>query len=180
MKQSNIDVLNTLALQVENHLQLAISVYQNAHEDILTKQPLPDSWSAAQCLWHLNSYAKFYYPLIQNAIVNKSNQPLFNSGWVGKYFTGMMNNLTRKYSAFKNHTPPVSVNPYAEVAKFIDDQEKLLTYLKQMENTDLNQRLPISVSNLVRLKLGDVLQFIVAHNNRHLLQANKAMAYIVK
>lgn len=175
MKQNNIDVINTLALQVENHLQLAVSVYQNTNQDTLNKQPAPNSWSAAQCLWHVNSYARFYYPLIEKAIGKKNAELQFNSGWVGKYFTGMMNNLTRKYSAFKNHTPPARVNPYAEVATFIDDQEQLLAYLKQMENTDLNQRLPISITGLIRLKLGDVLQFIVAHNHRHLQQANRAL-----
>lgn len=175
MKQSNTDVINTLALQVENHLQLAIAVYQNASEETLAKQPATNSWSAAQCLWHVNSYARFYYPLIQKAIGNKSTEAKFSSGWAGSYFTSMMNNLTRKYSAFKNHTPPVSVNPYKEVATFIDDQEQFLAYLKQMEQTDLNQRLPISITGLIKLKLGDVLQFIVAHNHRHLQQANRAL-----
>jgi uncharacterized damage-inducible protein DinB len=175
MKQSNIDVINTLALQVENHLQLAIAVYQNTNEETLAKQPASNSWSAAQCLWHINSYARFYFPLIQKAIGNKVTEAKFSSGWAGSYFTSMMNNLRRKYSAFKNHTPPDSVNPYKEVATFIDDQERLLAYLKQMENTDLNQRLPISITGLIRLKLGDVLLFIVAHNERHIQQANRAL-----
>jgi hypothetical protein len=175
MKQSNKEVLNTLALQVENHLQLAITIYQNALEDTLVKQPAPQSWSAAQCLWHLNSYADFYYPLIAAAVHHKTTTSIFSSGWVGNYFTGMMNNITHKYKAFKGHTPPMSVDPYKEVAKFIDDQEKLLGYLKLMEQTDLNQRLPISISSLIKLKLGDVLMFVVAHNGRHLQQANRAL-----
>jgi uncharacterized damage-inducible protein DinB len=175
MKQNNIDVINTLALQVEKHLQLAIAVYQNETEYNLVKQPAPNSWSVAQCLWHVNSYARYYYPLIEKTIGKKKAETQFNSGLLGKYFTGMMNNLTTKYSAFKNHTPPKSVNPYAEVATFINDQEQLLAYLKQMENTNLNQRLPLSITGLVRLKLGDVLQFFVAHNHRHLQQANRAL-----
>jgi len=44
-----------------------------------------------------------------------------------------------------------------------------------MEQTDLNQRLPISVASFIKLKLGDVLLFVVAHNGRHLKQANRAL-----
>jgi hypothetical protein len=40
------------------------------------------------------------------------------------------------------------------------------------KNTDLNKiKIPISLTNLIKLKLGDVFQFIITHNERHLAQA---------
>ncbi len=97
----------------------------------------------------------------------------FKSGWLGAYFVKIMNPQTgkQKYKAFKDHIPPATIMAYDEVARFIHQQELLLGYLKQARHADLNKRLPVSISNLIRLKLGNVFQFIIAHDERHVQQA---------
>jgi hypothetical protein len=73
---------------------------------------------------------------------------------------------------FKAYTPPPSLDAYAVVAEFIQQQETLLSYLRQAHDSDLNKiRIPVSIAKFIRLKLGDVFQFIIMHNERHLLQA---------
>ena len=62
----------------------------------------------------------------------------------------------------------------AVVAEFIQQQEKLLVFLKASANTDLNKvRIPISILQWLKLKLGDVFQFMIAHDERHLQQAKR-------
>ncbi len=175
MKQINNKVLDNLALQVEFHLQLAIKHYQNLPEQKLMQQPKPNSWSATQCLWHLNSYASFYYPLIENCINKTTTNAAFKPGWLGNYFVGMMNKLNSNYKASKQHIPLSNTNAHQTLATFINHQETLIIFLRQLEQSDLNQRLPTSISRFIKLKLGDILTFIIAHNNRHLLQANAAL-----
>lgn len=163
-----------LEQQIEQQLATAIAVFQSLSEEKLNKQPTPDEWSIAQCLWHLNSYGYFYLPLIEDAINKKGTSRLpFKSGWLGGYFTSMMNPTTgkKKFKAFKNHRPPVIKDAHAEVAIFIHQQETLLLYIRKAAYADLNQRIPISISTLVKLKLGDVFAFMVAHIERHLQQA---------
>ncbi len=167
-----------LEQQIEQQLTTTIAVFQPLTEQELNKQQTPDEWSIAQCLWHLNSYGYFYLPLIEDAINNNGTTKLpFKSGWLGRYFTNMMNPTTgkKKFKAFKNHRPPIIQDAHAEVAIFIHQQETLLLYIRKAANADLNQRIPISISTLVKLKLGDVFGFMVAHIERHLQQAQRGV-----
>jgi hypothetical protein len=48
--------------------------------------------------------------------------------------------------------------------------------LEQAKQIDLNRtKVPISIAPFIKLKLGDVFMFLVAHNFRHVLQVNNAI-----
>lgn len=98
----------------------------------------------------------------------------FKSSWLGAYFIKMMDPETgkKKYKAFKGHIPAPDLDAYAVVAEFIQQQENLLIFLKEARSADLNSiRIPISIARFITLKLGDVFQFIIAHDERHIRQA---------
>jgi hypothetical protein len=83
----------------------------------------------------------------------------------------------KKFKAFKNHVPPGEMDADKVVAEFIQQQEQLLMYLKQARQTDINRiRIPISILTWVKLKLGDVFRFIIAHDERHLQQARRNLS----
>jgi uncharacterized damage-inducible protein DinB len=168
-------LLSALESQVEQHIQLTIRTFQNLDEHVLLKPSQTGGWSIVQCLWHLNSYGHFYLPEIRKALTTASPKVDYKSGWLGAYFIRMMKpgKGKKKYKAFKDHVPPQQLNAFAVVAEFIEQQELLLGYLKQAYNTNLDKRLPISISNLITMKLGDVLQFVIAHDERHLQQAQR-------
>jgi hypothetical protein len=172
----SIKLLGKLEEQVENHLQQAISRLQNLTPAILLKAPSGGGWSIAQCLDHLNGYGDHYLPAIGHGLDNSKMpfNPTFKGTWLGNYFTKMMDPNTgkRKFKTFKNHLPKQDLNPNEVVAEFIRQQELLMHYLRMSHSKDLNQiRIPISISTWIRLKLGDVFQFLIAHNERHLRQA---------
>lgn len=160
-----------LESQVEKHLDFAIRTFQNLDPALLLKRPDEEGWNITQCLWHLNSYGHFYLPLIQKKLLVPQHKKGFSSGWLGGYFTKMMIPGKQKFKAFKDHVPPDQLDPYEVVAEFIEQQETLLNYLKQAHKADLEQRVPISVSRFITLKLGDVFQFMIQHDERHLQQA---------
>jgi len=167
------DLLQSLEKKVESHLLQVKNSFSNQKKDVLLQPSVSGGWSIVQCLEHLNSYGDYYLPAIQSAL----NQPegksykLFKSGWFGRYFTQMMESPSKKYKAFKNHIPAQQLDAEAVIEKFIRQQEILLNYIHQAERKDLNVRLPISISKFIRLKLGDVFQFLIAHNERHIQQA---------
>ncbi|QMU29326.1 DinB family protein [Adhaeribacter radiodurans] len=172
-------LLQFLENRVEGHIQEAIKTFQNEQTEVLL-QPAPDGgWSIAQCLEHLNGYGKFYLPQIKNGLEEASNpihSEIFKGSWVGSYLTRMMEPTTgkKKYKAFKNHIPAPDLDAHAVVAEFIHQQEELLNYLKQARRVDLDTiKLPLSITKLVKLKLGDVFQFLIAHNERHMQQAKR-------
>lgn len=166
-------ILTSLELQVEQHLVLAIQTLQNLEEGVLLKPSPAGGWSIVQCLWHLNSYGHFYLPHIHNALDDtRTAISTYKSGWLGAYFIKIMQpGGKQKFKAFKDHVPPIQLNAHLVVAEFIEQQETLLGYIKRAQHANLNKRLPVSISNLITLKLGDVLQFVVAHDERHLQQA---------
>ncbi|MDO4729111.1 MAG: DinB family protein, partial [Bacteroidota bacterium] len=58
--------------------------------------------------------------------------------------------------------------------KFIDQQTELLDLLQQAYNVDLIKvKTKTSISKFIKLRLGDTLQFVVFHNQRHILQAKE-------
>jgi len=173
-------LLNDLENSVEQHLQIATREFQNMSTHELLTPGEHGGWSIAQCLEHLNCYGNYYLPAINEALNRKSKNFFsdhFKSGWFGNYFTKMMHPKTgkRKIKTLKRYNPVPTLDAHAVVAKFVEQQEILLTYLEQARHNDLDQRVPISISNWIRLKLGDVLQFVIAHNERHMKQALRVL-----
>ena len=77
----------------------------------------------------------------------------------------------KKYKAIKGHIPVKDLHAASVVARFIDQQEELLLLLRKAGHSNLNKRIAVTISPLIRLKAGDVFRFLVAHNERHLQQA---------
>lgn len=173
-------LLNTLEAAVNNHLQQALQL-QNLHTGILLKTTPEGGWSAAQCLEHLNRYGLYYLPAIQQQLANHTGinkDGTFTSTWLGNYFTKMMDPKTgsKKYKAFKDYIPPMELDAHTIIAEFINQQEELLAIIRKSRQIDLNKiKVPVSIAKFIKLKLGDVLQFIIAHNERHMQQANNSL-----
>lgn len=177
MKAQNVNTLiNGLEALVENHLNVAISQFQNLPPQVLEAPSATGGWSIAQCLEHLNSYGRYYLPQLQQTLSSANhNHPItqFRSGLLGNYFTNLMNpdKSRSKMKSPAGHTPAVELNTYEVVAEFIQQQEELIKILQLSRTRNLNKRVPISISKIIKLKLGDVLQFLIAHDERHLRQA---------
>jgi len=175
-------LLDTLENRVEGHLQQAIQIFQNLPAATLLQPAATGGWSIAQCLQHLNAYGHYYLPAIANGLTQnagKAAAATFTSTWLGSYFTRIMDPATnqKKYKAFKAYNPPLNLDAHAVVAEFIQQQEALLLYLKSARSADLNTiKISVSIARWLKLRLGDVLQFVIAHNQRHMLQAQRNLA----
>lgn len=165
---------------VNSHLDEAISTFQNLPADKLLQPAANGGWSIAQCLEHLNRYGNYYIPLLQQKLnTYSSSKDTFASTWLGNFFTNMMDPVKspQKTPAMKAYKPLPDLDAPAVVAEFIRQQEVLLSCLKQAETADIDRiRIPISISRWIRLKAGDVLQFVIVHDERHILQAKRNLA----
>jgi hypothetical protein len=108
----------------------------------------------------------------------------FNSGALGNYFTNMMRpknvfEVKNKMKTQKSHAPDNNLQPDKVLNEFEEQQQKLLQLLEVARNKNLNKiRIPISISKLVRLRLGDTFRFLIAHEQRHFIQARNAIKTI--
>jgi hypothetical protein len=178
-------LLKQLSEITEAHLKTAIEQWQMLHHSSFARMPQAASWSANQCLQHLNSYGHYYLPKLETALKLAPPQPAdaeFAPGWLGGWFTGMMQvdpttqKPTKKMKAVKPHTPAQILPSHEVIATFIDQQEQLLQLLQKAAHYDLGAvRIPISIASFIRLKAGDVVSFLVAHNQRHVQQALRAL-----
>ena len=137
-------------------------------------------WSALECVEHLNLYGDFYLPEIQKQILASSANgdfPIFKSGVIGNYFAGLMkvgNGKIKKMKAPRDKTPSNSGLTLTTLDRFLKQAQLLQSLLTQASTTDLTKvKTAISLTNLIKLRLGDTLRFYVYHVERHILQAEK-------
>ncbi|MGE6220903.1 DinB family protein [Nubsella zeaxanthinifaciens] len=161
--------ITNLYQRTEVLLDEAVRCYQNLGEEVLYFSANQQSWNIAECLSHLNSYGNYYLPKLED-ILSKPNHfsnKAFTAGWLGSYFVKMMQSRGKQFKAAKIHLPNVR-DAYFEVAEFISQQERMLKCLKSFEKVAIDDvRIATSINRLIRLKVGDVLEFIVAHHERH-------------
>ncbi len=140
-------------------------------------------WSVAQVLEHVNMYNRYYLPAIEKSMVHitRDTNAWFLPGFWGNYFTQMMMpknvyEVRNKMKASKHYVPEKSVNIEAVLTEFFEHQHKLLQLLDIARRRNLNAiKISVSISKLVRLKLGDTFRFLVAHEQRHMIQARNAI-----
>ena len=179
MKIDKQKTLSQLLDQTETQLNTAIEWQLVSHSQF-ARRPEANAWSANECLQHLNSYGRYYLPQIEKAIVPQATVAReFSPGWLGNYFTNLMkpqpNGKASNMKAPKDHRPAAILESHLVLSTFIDQQEHLLKLLRRCADADWEVRLPISLTQLIKLKLGDVLMFYTAHQQRHCLQAQRAL-----
>lgn len=184
MKIKSNELLDQLGQVTESHIRKAIGDYQNMEDELLLQPAKDGGWSIAQCLDHLNGYGQFYFPLMQNGMEQHvTASPDYHSTWLGDKFTKSLHPDTgkMKMKAFKGHRPSRELNAKEVVAEFIRQQEDLLAMMKLARQRDLTSiKIPTSISRWIRMNLGDTFRFIVAHNERHMRQADRVLTPVMQ
>lgn len=182
--KTNTQLLEHLQVQFEQILSIRNEI-SSLDPALLVVKPSAESWSANECLKHLNYYGDFYLPhlnmkVAQLPVEAGASDKLFRSGWLGNKFTQMMlpgeNGKPTKTMKSPTDKLPIDNLNVSETVQIFDDQlENLRVILQKSSGKRLEKiRIPISISRFITLKAGDVLQFYLAHQLRHLLQAKRA------
>lgn len=182
--KTNAQLLQHLQEQFEQVLTIKNEI-SSLDSSFLVFKPSAESWSANECVKHLNYYGDFYLPQLNMKVAqlpveaNANNKP-FRSGWLGNKFTQMMlpgeNGKPTKTMKSPTDKLPIDNLNVVETMRIFDQQlENLRDILQKSSGKRLEKiRIPISISRFITLKAGDVLQFYLAHQLRHLLQAKRA------
>jgi hypothetical protein len=176
------DLLETFQTDTR-HIMLRTAQLQQLPVNRLLQQPAPGRWSVAQVIEHLNTYGRYYLPKLQDAINNQKSEPAewFVPGWLGGYFTKSMmpkpdGTIGNKMKAFKNHTPVPELNAIKVLQEFEQQEVLLLQLLNKAQQVNLNRaRIPVSIAPFIKLKMGDVFGFIIAHHQRHFVQIDNTL-----
>ena len=176
------DLINQLQEDVKQ-ITAAAEHLQTADAVKLTYCTEETKWSVTQVLEHMNAYNRHYLPLIEKSMVHisKDTSAWFIPGFWGDYFTRMMMpknvyEIRNRLKTSKHFMPDKGANVDTIFRVFFQHQNKLLQLMDVAKRRNLNTiRIPITTSRLVRLKLGDMFRFLVAHEQRHMIQARNAI-----
>ncbi len=183
-KFNSIELLDQLQSDVREMI-LRVNQLKSADPGVLLEQPAPGKWSVVEILEHLNSYNRYYNPALEKSLqADKPAVALFKSGLIGNYFTNMMKptesgTVKNKMKAPRGHRPPRLLDAKTVIDSFLSYQHQLLDLLELAKQKDIGSlRTPISLTNLIKLKTGDVFRFLIAHEQRHFVQMENALLAI--
>jgi hypothetical protein len=137
-------------------------------------------WNALECIEHLNRYGEFYIPEIKQKIKqSKAKSEIdFRSGILGDYFAKSMlpSEKMTKIKTFKDKNPEGSNLDKKTLDRFLEQQKQILDLLSISRKVSLNKtKTSMSISKLIKLRLGNTFRVLVYHNERHIEQAKKTL-----
>ena len=179
MKINSIDLILELTKKVQSQVQFAGSLSSSSAEQLNYKS-IPKSWSALECIEHLNLCNAFYIEEINACIHSFNGSPsnYFKGSYLGNKFANRMlpDKKMKKIKTFKK------VNPvYSEISKektlstFKDHLKELEQLLQRAKGVNMTKLKTKTLVPVFKLRLGNAFQVIIYHNERHIVQAKNMM-----
>jgi len=152
--------------------------------DQLTRRPHPGKWSIAECLAHLNMTAATVQKLMALGIEQAKQEKRFGSGPFsigpkGRLMVWIAEPPPKfRISAPKNVRPPAAIDdPLQVLPAFMKAQDEWERLMREQEGLDLAG---IKVGQgAFRMRLAAALPWMMAHQRRHLLQAENVKRQII-
>lgn len=179
MRIASGELLTDLSARTRKNIREAEGFQKHPLKE-LNHREAPEKWTALECFAHLNRYNDFYLPEIEKQIRESGYAPekVFKSSFFGNYFAESMlpKKKSKKMKTFRDKDPIGSRLDKEEITRFLEHQHKLLELLEAAREVSLSKtRTAMSISKWIKLKLGDTFRVLIYHNQRHLLQAKKAL-----
>jgi hypothetical protein len=181
MKHNRKLLLQDLKKRMQR-IQQTVLHYQYIELELLNHKASPESWSALECLEHLNLYGDYYLPEMEKSILQGKTAKLetYTPGFLGDYFAKTMqvkpNGSLKRMKSPSDKIPASSRLGITTTDRFLKQTDHLLRLLDLAVTTDLqHSKTPISISKWVKLRLGDTFRFYVYHIERHIAQAERAI-----
>lgn len=172
--------LAKLEQQLAKIRQEARILIERSAEGSLVTRPGPGEWSILECLAHLNVTGEAYLEAFDRAIeqgkvAGRYGPGPYHIGLFGRWFLSYLEPpIGLKINAPKRLAPPLELHPASVTAGFFTLQDALLHRLRQANGLELNRlTVPSPASTLVRFNLYEALVLVLAHERRHLWQAER-------
>ena len=174
-----LDQLEAQFLAIELRAQALIA---SAGAELCNTIPAAESWSATECLQHLNISSDAYFPIWQQIIANaglrktEMNAPYRTDFW-GSLFSWILEPPSRIRSKTPVPFEPVMCGAIESVlAGFLDRQLRIVATLHRCRGRAIDQvRMASPVDRRIRYSIWSSFLIVAAHQRRHLWQAEQAV-----
>jgi hypothetical protein len=157
----------------------ALELVSGLRESQFNWRPSPQKWSMAECLLHLNIVGDRYVRIIEIALEAAKSRSFVARGVIAHGFFGkwILANTEpppkRRYKSPRGFTPSYGQPITAVLPTFLHLQDQLTLQIEQSIGVDLGRvKVPAPVLP-VRFNLLLTLEWIAAHERRHLWQARQ-------
>jgi len=154
---------------------------------MFTVRPSPRDWSAAECIAHLSLSTELFLPVLQKAIDDARKKGLTSEkkpkmDVLGRALRWFLEPPIRKRVQTTARFVPRSARAKAEAfGEFAALQSKLVDMLHAAEGLDLAKMKVVSpFDKRVKYNIYSAFRIVVAHQRRHLWQAEHAVAEVKK
>jgi DinB family protein len=179
-------VLDEVTDQINALRTRAQQLVSGLTSDQLTRRPEPSKWSITECLAHLNLTAAVVQPKIAEAIERGRQEKIegkgpFAPGAFGRLLLWVAEPPPKfRMRAPKNIAPQVAHgNPDQVVADFMKFQDGWEKLIRDCEGLD-QEKIKVAplFAGLPRLRLAAPIPWMLAHQRRHLAQAENVKRQI--
>ncbi|GEM_PF-281692 len=182
---SQSELLDRLESDLNDLLKQVRTNFADQTREALLRHPAPGQWNGQECFAHLNAQFDYYLPRIELALHKAKARRWMpaherQSNWLGRRAIHAANPA---YLAEKHRHSPKAINPSKllkvrenEVKVFLINIELMLRLLRQAREVDTNKPLIKPMRwHVSSFLLGDLLEYLVLHAQRHLQQAHSTI-----
>ena len=176
-------LLNELSDRIDL-IRKSASAFSSMHPTQLKKKPGDQQWSIIEIFDHLNISHGIYLRTIakkmDNAPLDQSD--LFKPGWLGnwlyqKTLPGENGQISRMRTPGFLQPKPSDWEMEEIFNTYYNQLDELEDVVERARRVNIQQlKVTFAMTGMLQLRLGDNLRMMVAHHERHLLQANKVAA----
>jgi hypothetical protein len=179
-----MDAIEEVEKELNEATQRAWSLVQSTDGRLFTVRPSTTSWSAAECISHLSISTQLFLPVLKTAIDEAKKRGLVarkakpKMDVIGRVLRWFLEPPIRQRVKTTAPFVPRSVRAKAEAfGEFASLQSKLTDMLTAARGVDLAKVKIVSpFDKRVRYNLYSAFRIVVAHERRHLWQAEQAVA----
>jgi hypothetical protein len=147
----------------------------NLTDEQLKFKPAPDKWSVQDCMMHIAASEKMLWGMVDQSIKSAANpEKRTEIKWTDEQ---VMKNLEDRTNKVKTFTPLEPLNTGFQnideaIASFKESRGKLIDYVK---TTQADLRSHVATLPVGSFDAYQMILFIGAHGNRHMLQMREVM-----
>ncbi|HEY0160650.1 MAG TPA: DinB family protein [Thermoanaerobaculia bacterium] len=180
-----MDALEEIEKELNEATRRAWTLVQSTDARLFTVRPDPASWSAAECISHLSISTESFLPVLRAALDDARQRGIIVKGkrklkmdLLGRILRWFLEPPIRKKTKTTAPFVPRSVRAKADAfGEFASLQQKLAELIIAARGIDLNRVKIVSpFDKRVKYNVFSAFRILVAHERRHLWQAEQAVA----
>jgi hypothetical protein len=172
--------ITELTSSIENSSKRVKQSFGSLSESQLNWKPAPEKWSVGECIDHLITTNRSYFPALEKIAAGEHKNSLWQSisPLSGMWGSMLLKMVSPDYPK-KAKTPAVFKPSNSSVSKdivddFVKCNDQFISYLKKFDGINLKKTTIASpVNSFITYSLIDTLKIITYHEVRHLVQAER-------